>query len=164
MSECGKTNILKTKGRRCCEESGFPDLPLLPLFFFFFLPLNNRAYQSNNMLHHRQNNTSKRSSIDQEHLHCWSGAFPQQGLQAPDHYVPVEHLNMREAKFAPKHPPLSPGDDPALDFVHPIPKPTPSLYLSTSNFALFDANLKRETTSPFDTGRFSLSPMVNMVH
>ena len=158
MSERDRTNILKTKGRRRCEESVFPDLQT-PL-----LRLDNRAYQSNNMLHHRQNNTSKRSSIDQEHLHCWSGAFPQQGLQAPDHYVPVEHLNMREAKFAPKHPPLSPGDDPALDLVHPIPKPTPSLYLSTSNFALFDANLKRETTSPFDTGRFSLSPMVNMVH
>lgn len=162
MSECGRTNILKTKGRRRCEDPGFPDLPTL--FFFFFFPLNNRMYQSNNMLHHHQNNTSKRSSMDQEHLHSWPGAFPQQGLQAPDHYVPAEHLNMPEAKFAAKHLPLSPGDDPALDLVHPIPKPTPTLYLSTSDFAPFDANLKRETASPFDTGGFSLSPMVNMVH
>ena len=158
MSERGRTNILKTTGRRRCEESVFPDLQT-PL-----LRLDNRAYQSNNMLHHHQNNTSKRSSMDQEHLPCWPEAFPQQGLQAPDHYVPVEHLNMPEAKFAPKHLPLSPGDDAALDLAHPIPKPTPTLYLSTSNFAPFDANLKREPTSPFGTGGFSLCSMVNNVH
>lgn len=160
MSECDKTNILKTKGRRRCEESVLPDLQTPPLRFFWTI----RAYQSNNMLHHQQNNNSKRSSMDQEHLHCWPEAFPRQGLQAPDHYVPVEHLNMPEAKFAPKHLPLSPGDDAALDLVHPIPKPTPTLYLSTSNFATFDADPKRETASPFDTGGFSVSSMINIVH
>ena len=155
--------FFKTKGRRRCEESVLPDFQTPTTSSFL---LDNRAYQSNNMLHHHhhQNNNSKRSSMDQEHLHCWPEAFPHQGLQAPDHYVPVEHLNMPEAKFAPKHLPLSPGDDAALDLVHPIPKPTPTLYLSTSNVAPFDANPKRETASPFDTGAFALSPMVNTVH